>query len=85
MATPTIVYDFSELREDVHAVETDVEAIQTQISDMQELFSKQHTELVGYEIQQVDRHNDNVVIGVLHCGLLGLLIGISFVNIFKSR
>lgn len=45
------VYDFSELREDVHAVETDVEAVQTQISELNSQMSdniSQVSEIISY-------------------------------------
>ncbi|MBP1559718.1 MAG: hypothetical protein J6C96_00520 [Oscillospiraceae bacterium] len=81
MASPTIVYDFSELREDVHAVETDVEAIQTQISGI----DLKLTELVGTSATLTEKHNEQIYLGMLTCGLIAILIGICFVGIFKGR
>ena len=72
------VYDITELLDEVKNVETQMSEI---ISINSEL-----TENETIFLQQVlDNQSNSVILNMLLCGLLGIIIGICFVNIFKSR
>lgn len=70
--TTTVFYD--EYGFEVTTSSTELEAICSYVSDMNDLTA----EIEEYQMNQM-------FISMLTCGLLGIIIGICFVNIFKNR
>lgn len=90
----------SEVHEDVKIVETQISELVSvhseQFSELMSVQSEQVSEIVSVmndnslsttDImnQALENQSEILVTNMLICGLLGLIIGICFVNIFKSR
>lgn len=72
------VDDISELQDEVHNIET-------QLSEIISISSERSENDTIFFQQVLDNHTNSVILNMLLCGLLGIIIGICLVNIFKSR
>lgn len=72
------VYDISELIDELKNVETQMSEIVSLNSDLSDNFNQ-------FMLQSLDNQTNDIILNMLSCGLLGIIIGICFVNIFKSR
>lgn len=86
----------SNIETQVSEVHEDVKIVETQISELVSVQSEQVSEIVSamndnflsttdIMNQTLEKQSETLVTNMLICGLLGLIIGICFVNIFKSR